>query len=34
MATDFVLVNGTHIVITPADAQIVQAAAAEVVDSQ
>jgi hypothetical protein len=34
MATDFVLPSGAHIMITPADAAIVQAAVAEVVNGQ
>lgn len=34
MPTDFVLNNGTHIVIAPAEAQVVQAAAAEVISGE
>jgi hypothetical protein len=34
MPSDFVLPNGTHVAISPADAQIVQAAAAEVVSAE
>jgi hypothetical protein len=34
MPTDFVLANGTHVVISTTEAQIVQAAAAEVVNSE
>ena len=34
MPSDFVLANGTHVVISPSEAQIVQAAAAEVVTAE